>query len=117
MALADPQTITVAGVAKTLPRISTQGLRSVYQTSDKFLTLTVSHQESGKRVRSLVRADEHAIVPDALTSVNAWEDMSVQIVFDRPLTGFTSTQVNDLFAAIKAAMDSTFIGKIYGEES
>jgi len=117
MAFTDPISLTIAGVAKSLARISTQALRSVYQTNDKFLTLTISHQESKNRIRSLVRVDEHAIVPDPLTSVNAWEDMSVQIVFDRPLTGFTSTQVNDLFAAIKTAMDSTFVGKVYGEES
>lgn len=117
MSFADPLSITVAGSAKSMPRVQNQGLRSVYKTNDTKFTLTISHQESGTRVRSLVRVDQHDIVPDPLTSVNAWEDMSIQIVFDRPLTGFTSTQVNDLFAAIKTAMDSTFVGKIYGEES
>jgi len=117
MALSDPRTITIATVAKSLARVLTAGMKSVYQTADKFLTQTVSHQESAKRVRSLVRYDEHAIVPDPLTSVNAWEDMSIQIVFDRPITGFTATQVNDLWSAVKADMDSTFVTKIYGEES
>jgi hypothetical protein len=38
-------------------------------------------------------------------------------VIDRPLTGFTTTQITDLWSAIKADMDSTFVGKIVGEES
>lgn len=117
MAFSDPRTITIAGVAKSLARVLTQGMRSVYQTADKFLTQTISHQESKNRVRSLVRYDEHTIVPDPLTSVNAWADLSIQIVVDRPLTGFTTTQITDLWSAIKADMDSTFMAKIVGEES
>jgi hypothetical protein len=117
MAFADPQSITVATVAQSMPRIQANGLQSIYQKNDKGFTLKISHQESGQRIRSLVRVDERAVVPDPLTSVNNWENLSVQLVIDRPLSGFTSTQVNDLVAALSAWLTSTNVGKLYGEES
>jgi hypothetical protein len=39
------------------------------------------------------------------------------VVIERPLTGFSSTQVNDLVAGLKTWLDSTNVGKLYGEES
>ncbi|DAD50472.1 coat protein [ssRNA phage Gephyllon.2_7] len=117
MAFADPRTLTVAGVAKSLVRILTAGLSSTYQTNDKSYTQRISHQESGTKVRSLLRTDFRAVVADPLTSQNSWQTLSVQTVIDRPLTGFTETQVADLVAAHNAQLDSTTISKLYGEES
>jgi hypothetical protein len=68
MALADPQVITVATVAQSMPRIKMDGLSAIYQKNDKSYTFRVSHQESGARVRSLVRVDYRAVKADPLTS-------------------------------------------------
>lgn len=115
--LSDPTTITLAGVAKSLPRIQTNGSRSVYQTNDEALTLTVSHQVSGERVKTLFRIDQKSVVADPLSNVNDYETLNVWLNIDRPKFGFTSTQVNDLVVAIKAALDATTVGKLYGKES
>jgi hypothetical protein len=114
----DPQTVTVNAVPKVMPRVSQQGTSSIYQLSDETFKLSVSHQKAGKdRVRSVVRIDERAVVPDPLTSVNDYETLSFYVVIDRPAVGFTDTQVNNLVAGLKTWLDATAVGKLFGQES
>jgi hypothetical protein len=114
----DPQTVTVNSVAKVMPRVSQQGTSSTYQLNDETFKLTVSHAKAGKdRIRSVVRIDQRAVVPDPLTSVNDYETLSFYVVIDRPSAGFTSTQVAQLVAGLEAWLDSTAVGKLFGQES
>lgn len=118
---ADPQSITVNAVAQSMPRVTTDGQKSIYRKADGTFTLTISHIPAGKgsdqRVRSMVRVDQIAVVPDPLTAVNDYETLSIYFVIDRPLVGFTSTQVDQLMAALEGWIDTTSVGKIYGQES
>lgn len=115
---ADPQTVTVNAVAQVMPRVTIEGKKSLYQKADGTFQLTISHQNvSGDRIRSMVRIDQKAIVPDPLTSVNDYETLSFYVVVDRPFQGFTSTQTDQLIAGLKTWLDSTAIGKIFGQES
>ncbi|DAD50040.1 coat protein [ssRNA phage Gerhypos.1_8] len=113
----DPQSITVAGSAKSLPKILDNGLKSTYQMSDLTFKLRIEHTETGQRVQSMVRLDQRAIVADPLTSANTYANLGVWIVFNRPLSGFTTTQINDLVQALCSYMTSTVVGKLVGEES
>ncbi len=113
----DPQTLTVATVAKVMPRVSTNGFSSVYQKDDGTYKFTISHATSNGRVRSMVRIDRREIVPDPLTSINDYENLGIYLVVDRPEVGFSSTQVNDVIAAFKTWLDSTAVGKVFGKES
>jgi len=113
----DPQSITVAGSAKSMPRVDTNGKKSIYANSDDTYRFTISHQESGDRVRSMARVDNKAVVADPLTAVNDFQTLSFYLVIDRPQYGFSSTQVNDLVAAVKTWLDSTNVGKLFGRES
>lgn len=113
----DPQSITVNAVAQSMPRVETNGRRSVYRKSDETFTLTIAHTNSKDRVRSMARVDQKAIVPDPLTAVNDYETLTYYGVLDRPLAGFTSTQCEQLIAGHKAWMDATTIGKLFGQES
>lgn len=115
---ADPQIVTINSVAKSMPKIETSGKKTIYQTNDQLFTLTISHINQGSdRVRSMVRVDQRAIVPDPLTSVNDWETISSYLVIDRPLQGFSVTQVQQLVAGFQSFLDSTAISKIFGQES
>lgn len=118
---ADPITITVNAVAKVLARIATGGQKSTYQMNDQTFTLNISHtpqKVTGKdRVRSMYRVDQKSVVPDPLTSVNDYETLSIYVVLDRPLAGYTITQVDQLWAAIKASLDTAAMTKLYGQES
>jgi len=115
---ADPQTVTVNSVAQSLARVLTEGKKAVYRKVDGTFQLTISHQQVGNdRIRSMARIDQMAIVPDPLTAVNDWETLSFYFVIDRPLAGFSQTQVDQLIAGLKTWLDSTASGKLYGQES
>lgn len=114
---ADPQVITVNAVAQSMPRIASVGQKSTYQKNDLTFTLNLSHTVAKDRIRSMARVDQRAIVPDPLTSVNDYETLSVYLVIDRPLAGFSSTQVDQLIAGFKTWLDTTASGKLYGQES
>jgi hypothetical protein len=65
----------------------------------------------------MARVDQKAVVADPLTAVNDYETLSFYVVVDRPLAGFTSTQTEQLIAGFKTWLDSTAIGKLFGQES
>lgn len=115
---ADPQSVTVNAVAQSMPRIQIDGKKCIYQKADGTFTLTISHQAlSNDRIRSMARIDQKAIVPDPLTAVNDYETLSFYFVIDRPTAGFSSTQTDQLIAGLKTWLDSTAVGKLYGQES
>jgi len=114
---ADPQSITVNAVAQSMPRVKTDGQSATYQKSDGSFKLTISHQESNGRVRSMVRVDQRAIVPDPLTAVNDYETLTFYFVIDRPEVGFTATQVDYLAAAMDGWLDTAAVNKLFGKES
>jgi hypothetical protein len=114
---ADPQTVTVNAVAQVMPRVKVDGTSAIYQKSDLSFKLTLSHQLSNKRIRSMGRIDQRAIVADPLTAENDYETLSFYFVVDRPEVGFSSTQVDQLIAGLKTWLDTTASGKLYGQES
>lgn len=114
---ADPQTVTINAVAKVMPRISLDGTSALYSTADELFKFKISHTKSNRRVRSMVRIDQRAIVPDPLTSVNDYETLAFYVVLDRPEVGFSSTQIDQLIAGVKTWLDSTAVGKLVGQES
>jgi hypothetical protein len=121
LALADPQSITVSGNAKSMPRIINTGTSSTYQMSDQTFTLQISHtsfKRAGKqRVRSLVVFTQRAIVADPLTSVNDYETVAFSVQIDRPEAGFTSAQIDAMRAGFNTWLDTTTVGKLFGRES
>lgn len=117
MAFADPQVVTVNAVAQSMPRTSTKDLSSTYQKADGSFKLTISHTLSGDRQRSMARIDQRAVVADPLTAVNDYETLSFYFVIDRPIYGFSQTQVDQLIAGLKTWLDTTASGKMFGTES
>jgi len=114
----DPITITINAVANDLPRVEQAGKKSVYQKSDGSLILTLSHQAMGSnRTRGLTRLDERLIVTDPLTSVNDYETATVFTVIERPLYGFSVTQIQQLVAGHVAFLTNANVAKLYGQES
>jgi glucan biosynthesis protein len=122
MAFTDPlPDVTLAGSAQALPRIRTDGAKSIYQKSDLTLTVTLSHrgkEERGReRVVSLAHFEQRSIVADPLTAANDYEFLRVSLQIDRPLAGFTATQVDQLVSALKGYLTTGNVTKIYGQET
>lgn len=116
MAFSDPQTITVNTVAQTLNRIKADGYRSEYLEADEEFKMTISHQESKDRTRRMVRVDQRVVASDPLTSENEYKSLGLYIVIDEPEYGFDDDDVADIAAGLFTLADSTFIGKVLGNQ-
>lgn len=112
MAFADPQTITVNAVPKTLNRIKSDGFRSEYATDDESFKMTISHQESKNRTRRMVRVDQRVVAADPLTAVNEWKNLGVYVVIDEPEYGFTDTDIDYVAQALKAWLTTANVLKV-----
>lgn len=100
MALADPQSVTVGGSAKSLPRTSTGVNQSTYTSADATVSALVSHQY-GRRTRRTMRVTSTKITTDPLNSTaNVRVSMSSYIVLDVPPTGFTAAEQKEILLAV-----------------
>jgi hypothetical protein len=104
MAFADPTSITVDTVAKSLPRVSTGFNSSQYRNADGSFKLSISHNY-GRRNRHLVRVDHEKIAPDPFSGANQKYSMSAYTVVDAPVAGFTTKELADVLGAL-----SSFLG-------
>lgn len=114
---ADPLSITINAIAKSLARVSTNGTSSIYQTADGIIKLGISHQNTKDRVRSVVRVDEKKIATDPLTSEQDWATLTQYHVYDRPIVGFTLAEVQQLNTGLTGFVVDAVIAKIVGGES
>jgi hypothetical protein len=115
---ADPQSITVAGSAKSMPRMSSKDTSSVYQTQDGNWKLMISHKVQGEKIRTVARFDQRIIAADPISAVNDFAFNTWYIVNERPTSNvFTATQVSDQVTGFKTWLDATALGKLFGMES
>jgi hypothetical protein len=114
---ADPQSVTVNSVAKSMPRVSSKDLSSTYSMVDGTFKLTISHNPTKDRIRSMVRIDQRAIVTNPLDSTNDYDTLSFYIVLDRPVYGFTTVQIEQLATGFLAWYTTGNVDKLIGTES
>lgn len=115
--LTDPQSVTVNAVAQSMPRVSSTGLTSEYVKDDETFRLRISHTKSAKRIRTMARIDQRAIVADPLTAVNDYETLAFYFVIDRPEVGFSVTQVDQLVQGFKTWLSTGQVTALYGQQS
>lgn len=116
MSFTDPQSITVNAVAKSMPRISTEGQRSVYQKPEEDFKMTISHQAARDRTRRMVRVDQRVVATDPLTSASEYKTLGVYLVIDEPEYGFSDTEIDYLVQALKGWASTANILKVCGNE-
>lgn len=118
MAFSDPQSITIAGNAKSMPRVSSDGFKSVYQNTDGTYRLVIEHQTTKNGIiRSTVRFENTMIAADPISSTNKSIMDAITITFTRPSWGFTETNVKDHAAGLFAWATATVVGQIFGQQS
>jgi hypothetical protein len=115
---ADPQSVTVSGSAKSLPRVDVGNRTAVYENTTAGYTLKLSHQV-GRRNRHTVRLDSTKTAADPLLDgVSKQYSMSAMLIIDNPPVGFSSTEVE---AVAKALVDYAAVAgnltKVVGGES
>jgi len=108
MAFADPQSVTIATVAQSLPRTSAEPNKGVYKKDDGTVALTVSHSY-GKRTRRVMRLDHAKIAADPLqASVNVRLTASVYMVVDTPPGyGYTVAETKQIVDALTAYLTAS----------
>lgn len=115
----DPQSVTIAGAAKSLPRVSSGDFTGQFRASDGAYTLQVKHT-AGKRDRSVIRLDTKKVGTNPLDpSKNLPFSASVYLVVDAPNqgTGFTATELEDLTKGLVAYLTAANVTKFVGKES
>lgn len=113
----DPQSITVSGTPHSLPKVETGSRKGIYRKADGTWTLTISHKPDSKRVRSMYRVDQTAIVTDPVSSLNDSDFLGIYIVIDRPIFGFTEAQVEAFRAGLIANLTTATFSKLFAQES
>lgn len=120
MSFADPQTVTIAGVTTSLPRVSVGPNGSKYSSNDGLISISAAHQ-NGRRTRQTIRLDHAKIAADPLvTTVNNKYSMSAYLVIDRPDVGYTNAQGLDVVTGLVTqftASSYALITKLLGNES
>ncbi len=116
---ADPQTVTVNSVEKTLPRQGTTQPDRLgsFATADGAFQLDVRQNKTAARFRREIRLTQKKVAADPLSAINKEVSSSVMIVVDEPRWGFSDTELGYLTDALEALFDSTVRGKLLGGES
>lgn len=100
MAFADPQTVTINAVAKTLPRTSYSPV-STFTIDDGTVKLSIANTYGKSRTRRNLRLDFSKIAADPLISAqNIKYSMSAYLVVDVPITGFTIAEQKQIVDAL-----------------
>jgi hypothetical protein len=118
--LTDPQSVTLAGTAVSLPRTAITATGAAYTAPDSTLVLDTIHNY-GRRNRSMVRIRQDKIAADPLVATtNRRLSASAWVTIDTPPEGFS---VAEQVALVKALSDwlsaSTYANttKLVGGES
>lgn len=120
MAFADPQSVTINAIAKSLPRTGSGLDSGTFQKDDGEVKLTVAHAYN-KRNRRTLRLDHQKITTDTLDpTINTLYSMSVYIVVDVPKVGYTvaeQKQVVDGLTAYLTASSGARVTQLLGGEN
>jgi hypothetical protein len=115
----DPQSVTISGAAKSLPRVSSGDFNGQFRASDGAYTLSVKHTLN-KRDRSVIRLDTRKVGANPLDPTkNLPYSAGVYIVLDAPAQGggFTSVELEDITKALVAYLTAANVTKFVGKES
>jgi hypothetical protein len=112
MSFADPQSITINSIANSLPRIASGVNSGVFQKDDGNVRLSVSHSY-GNRTRRTMRVDHRKIAADPLISAqNIQYSMSVYVVTDLPVTGYTVSEAQEVIDGFTAYLTASSGAKV-----
>jgi hypothetical protein len=107
MAFSDPQSLTINSVATSLPRTGFGDNTGTFTSADGAVRLTVTHQ-NGKRNRTTIRVDHSKVTADPfVANVNQKVGMSAYLVADRPVNGYTQTEVKQIVDALTAYLTAS----------
>ncbi len=123
MSFADPQTFVPPVLGSvSLPRTGSGITSGTFQSSSGNTKLEINHQTTARnRVRSTARITSKKISADPLvTGQNLESRISVYLVVDRPVSGYTAAELKDItdgFAVWMTANTAANMVKLHGLEA
>nr|QDH91457.1 MAG: hypothetical protein H4Bulk46879_000003 [Leviviridae sp.] len=99
----DPQSVTYATVAKSLPTIGRDGTSSEYRLNDSGVVydFTLSHQFKPARTRAVARLQRDSFVANPVTPTqNVLASMTSTLTMDFPTAGLTPADAQSLATAL-----------------
>lgn len=114
---ADPQSVTINGVAVSLPKVSSIGQKSTYRSASGEFELVISHDEKNRNRRVMALTQKIVAADPFLTDVNRTYVQTVSLVQNHPATGFTATQIDNLTQGLVDYSTDSVIDKIIAGES
>lgn len=116
---ADPQTVTINGVATPMPRqgTATPDRMGSFVTADGLTRFDIRQNKTANRYRREVRLSQIKVAADPITTLNKEISTSVMIVVDEPRWGFSDTEIGYLTAALIAWFSNANRDKLLGAET
>lgn len=110
---ADPQSVTVNAVAKSLARVtSPNGQTGRFSNNGGEFELLISQKSTNNRFRREFRFTQTKIAADPISALNKQVGATIIIAIDEPKVGFSDTELGYLIAGVKTAFDATAYGKL-----
>lgn len=118
MAFTDPLKIKFDASTETdCPRVSTGAYESEYMSADGLGRVKIA-TSNGRRKRHTFRLDLSKITADPFdTTQNVEIGTSAYLVVDRPLAGFTNTELRKLTEGLKTILTEANINKLLASEN
>lgn len=113
---ADPQSVTIATVAKSLPLVKQTENQRTYTNDTGEFQLVTKQNVTNNRFRREARIVQTIVAADPLSAENDYQSASVYLVIDEPKVGFTDTQLQALVTGLKDWLSSANQLKILGGE-
>lgn len=114
--IADPITVGEASLA----RINTGTTVGEFKNSDKGITLTVSPRIDKKAAYYAIRLTKKKTVVSSVTNISSTATAYVNVGFSVPNTGFTASELAQLFADVSAwltASTNANLSRVLNRES
>jgi hypothetical protein len=105
--LADPQSVTVGGGAKSLPRTGIGSDTVDYTTADGAYRLRVQQKQNGKSRRTNISLIANKIAADPLTAVNSRLSALVSVNVTSPIDGFTVDELADQITGLSTLLTAS----------
>lgn len=105
----DPQSVTVGGGAKTLPRVSSANpnRKGVFTTADGMYNLSAAQDVTANRFRRELRLTASKVAADPVSAVNKTVSASIIIAIDTPRWGFSNADLEDMYTGIVANLEAS----------
>jgi hypothetical protein len=105
--LTDPQTVTISGNARTLPRLEERSETNVYSDRANGVDLFVTQKvDKDGTLRSSVSLVRRSVVTDPLTDVKSIKPVSISVSGACPV-GYTSADVEALYDSLTTALGAS----------